>query len=131
MDQLLNHLAGLTTMEAEKILTHAILEDGRLGVEDLRHVSDAKRRIVEREGVLEYYPVEESFAEVADLAGLKDWLRRRTALIRDPDRAREFGLSFPRGVLLTGIPGCGKSLCARAVATEWSLPLLKLDPAAL
>jgi SpoVK/Ycf46/Vps4 family AAA+-type ATPase len=69
--------------------------------------------------------------EVADLAGLKEWLARRKALVQDPEGAREFGLDFPRGVLLTGVPGCGKSLCARAVATEWELPLLRLDPASL
>ena len=131
LDQLLNQLSGLTLMEAEKILTRSILENGQLGAGDLDAVSEAKRRIVEREGLLEYYPVESSFAEVADLAGLKAWLRRRTALVKEPERAREFGLSFPRGILLAGVPGCGKSLCARAVAGEWSLPLLKLDPSAL
>jgi SpoVK/Ycf46/Vps4 family AAA+-type ATPase len=131
LDRFLDHLRGLTLMEAEKILTRALLEDGRLTLDDLDHVADAKRRVIEREGVLEYYPVEESLAEVADLEGLKSWLRRRTALIRDPERAREFGLDFPKGVLLTGVPGCGKSLCARAVATEWGLPLLRLDPSSL
>jgi AAA+ superfamily predicted ATPase len=131
MDRLLGHLQGLTLMEAEKILTRAILEDGRLAAEDIRHVVEAKRRIVEREGLLEYYPAEESLARVADLEGLKDWLRKRSAIVKDPEGAREFGLDFPRGVLLTGVPGCGKSLCARAVATEWGLPLLRLDPAGL
>jgi AAA+ superfamily predicted ATPase len=131
MDQLVNHLTGLTMVEAEKVLTHAILEDGKLHAGDLTRVGDAKRRIVEREGLLEYYPVEECFTRVADLAGLKEWLRKRTAIVRDPDGARDFGLTFPRGILLAGVPGCGKSLCARAVATEWRLPLLKLDPASL
>jgi AAA+ superfamily predicted ATPase len=131
MDRFLGHLQGLTFMEAEKILTRALLEDGRLSLDDLDHVVEAKRRVIEREGVLEYYPAEESLAQVADLAGLKEWLRRRTALIQDPERAREFGLDFPKGVLLTGVPGCGKSLCARAVATEWGLPLLRMDPSAL
>jgi SpoVK/Ycf46/Vps4 family AAA+-type ATPase len=131
LERLLDQLQGLTSMEAEKILTRAILEDGRLAPEDLRHVSDAKRRIIEREGILEYYPAEDSLARIADLEGFKEWLRRRTALVKDPRRAKEFGLEFPRGVLLTGVPGCGKSLCARAVATEWGLPLLRLDPASL
>jgi AAA+ superfamily predicted ATPase len=127
LDQLLNHLSGLTQLEAEKIVTRVILEDGRLGPEDLARVADAKRRIVEQEGLLEYTPVEESLAEVAGMAGLKTWLRRRTALVRDPDRAREFGLPFPKGILLAGVPGSGKSLAARAVAAEWGLPLLRLD----
>ena len=131
MDQLVDQLLGLTLMESEKILTRAILEDGGLSAKDLDAVSAAKRRIVERDGLLEYYPVEESFAQVADLENLKSWLRRRTALVRDPEGAREFGLTFPRGILLAGVPGCGKSLSARAIATEWRLPLLKLDPSAL
>lgn len=131
MDQLLDQLAGLTLMESEKILTRAILEDGRLGPNDLRHVVDAKRRIIEEDGLLEYYPVEESFAEVAGLHGLKRWLGHRTALVRDPEGGKEYGLKFPRGILLAGVPGCGKSLCARAVATEWQIPLLRMDPAGL
>jgi len=131
LDRLLDQLQGLTHMEAEKVMTRAILEDGRLGAEDLRHVADAKRRIIEREGLLEYYPAEDSRARVAGLHALNDWLRKRSALIHDPEGAREFGLEFPRGLLLTGVPGCGKSLCARVVATEWGLPLLRLDPASL
>lgn len=127
LDRLMGHLSGLTLLEAEKILTRVILEDGRLGPDDLGRVAEEKRRIVEREGLLEYTPVETSMAEVADMAGLKEWLRRRTALIHDPGRAREFGLPFPKGILLAGVPGCGKSLSARAVAAEWGLPLLRLD----
>jgi SpoVK/Ycf46/Vps4 family AAA+-type ATPase len=129
--QLLNHLRGLTLLEAEKVLTKAIVEDGMLSAADIKHVVDAKKQIVEHEGVLEYYPLEESMTEVADLAGLKAWLAKRQQIITQPDRAAEFGLTFPKGVLLVGVPGCGKSLCAKAVAAEWGLPLLKLDSAAL
>jgi hypothetical protein len=128
MSRLLNNLKGLTLLEAEKILTKAMVEDGKLADHDLAHVIEYKRQIVEREGVLEYYPVEETMAGVADLAGLKDWLRKRTHIITAPKKAAEFGLEFPKGLLLIGVPGCGKSLCARAVAMEWGLPLLKLDP---
>ncbi|MEQ9400666.1 MAG: AAA family ATPase [Longimicrobiales bacterium] len=128
---LVGHLSGLTLMEAEKILTKAIVEDGSLTVDDIAHVVDAKRRIVERDGLLEYYPAETTMAEVADLATLKAWLRKRKAVVEAPEKAREFGLEFPRGVLLLGVPGCGKSLSAKAVATEWGLPLLKLDPSNL
>ena len=129
--RLVKQLAGLTLMEAEKVLTKAIVEDGALTPEDIDHVLDAKRRIVEREGLLEYYPVEHTLAEVADLQGLKAWLAKRAAVVREPARAREFGLGFPRGVLLLGVPGCGKSLAAKAVAGAWELPLLKLDPSNL
>lgn len=131
LDRFLDHLQGLSIMEAEKIVTRAILEDRRLAAEDLRHVADAKRRIIEREGILEYYPLEDAVVQVAGLRNLQNWLRKRAALIREPERAKAFGLDFPRGVLLTGVPGSGKSLSARAIATEWRLPLLRLDPASL
>jgi hypothetical protein len=129
--RLLNHLRGLTTLEIEKIITRAIVEDGRLSADDIAHVVAAKKEIVEREGLLEYYPAEECMTQVADLRGLKEWLSRRKHFIDDPDRARSAGLSFPKGVLLVGVPGCGKSLCARAVASEWGLPLLRMDPGGL
>jgi len=129
--RLLANLRGLTMLEAEKILTKAIVEDNRLTDADVAHVMTYKKEIVEREGVLEYYPVEETMAQVADLAGLKDWLRKRAHIITSPEEAAGFGLTFPKGVLLVGVPGCGKSLCAKAVAMEWGLPLLKLDPGRL
>ena len=129
--RLLKHLRGLTLLEAEKVLTRAIIEDGRLSADDIAYVLEAKKQIVEREGVLEYYPVEEQLGDIADLTGLKSWLGKRRSIIAEPKRAAEFGLEFPKGVLLVGVPGCGKSLCAKAVAREWGLPLLKLDPATL
>lgn len=130
-NRLLEGLRGLTLLEAEKVLTRAIVEDGRLTADDIAHVIRAKKEIVEREGVLEYYPAEEALGAVAGLEGLKDWLSKRAHIIRSPKKAAEFGLSFPKGLLLIGVPGCGKSLSARAVAHEWGLPLLRLDPGAL
>ncbi|HSJ12965.1 MAG TPA: AAA family ATPase [Longimicrobiales bacterium] len=129
--RLLASLRGLTLLEAEKLLTRAIVDDGRLTADDVERIAAARRARVERAGVLEYYPAEESLAEVADLAGLKAWLARRRSIIAHPEQAADFGLTFPRGVLLIGVPGCGKSLCARAVAADWGLPLLKLDTGTL
>jgi hypothetical protein len=129
--RLLAALRGLTLLEAEKVLTRAIIENGRLGVEDIARVIAAKVEVVRREGLLEYYPHEQTLADVAGIRTLKRWLERRRAIFAEPDRAREFGLSFPRGILLVGVPGCGKSLCARAVGSDWGLPVLKLDPGSL
>ena len=130
-DRLVANLRGLTLMEAEKILTRAIVEDGRLSASDIEKVIEAKKRVVEQEGILEYYPADTPMSAIADMSGLKKWLEERRAIVHDGPRAREFGLRFPRGILLLGVPGCGKSLCAKAVAQDWGLPLLKLDTANL
>lgn len=124
---LVRHLAGLTLMESEKILTKAIIEDGKLSVEDIRHVIDAKVAIVEKDGLLEYYPVEAALTNIADLRSLKAWLAKRRAVVTQPERVEEFGLSFPRGMLLLGVPGCGKSLCAKAVAGTVPLSVTRAE----
>jgi hypothetical protein len=129
--RLFSALNGLTLLEAERVLTRAMVEDGLLDASDIAQVVETRARALAQEGVLEYYPVEESLTEVAGMAGLKDWLRKRTAIIRDPDGAAAYGLTFPRGMLLIGVPGCGKSLCARTVAGEWQLPLLRMDTGSL
>jgi hypothetical protein len=129
--RLIQNLGGLTLIEAEKVLNQLIFDDGRLVADDVKRALDAKRKIVQQDGLLEYWPAETEMADVAGLATLKGWLTKRRNMVADPVRATEFGLSFPKGVLLLGVPGCGKSLAAKAVAHEWGLPLLKLDPANL
>lgn len=129
--RLVNNLVGLTLHEAERVVTRLIIEDGALRSADIARAATAKRQVVEQAGLLEYWPAAEGLGDVAGLNGLKSWLARRRAVVSDPQRAQEFGLGFPRGVLLLGVPGCGKSLAAKAVASEWGLPLLKLDPANL
>jgi len=130
-DRLMNNLKGLSLLEAEKALTRVMIEDGQLSPEDISRVVQAKKEAVLKNGLLEYYPVEENLADIAGLRGLKCWLAKRREMIADPEKARAFGLSFPKGILLVGVQGCGKSLCAKAVAMEWGLPLLKLDPSGL
>jgi len=90
--QLLNNINGLTLTEAEKILTKIMIVDNKLSAEDIRDVVDAKKEIIEKEGVLEYYPVEESMDEIAGLDNLKEWLKKRKNIITDPDPARAFAL---------------------------------------
>ncbi|MCC7194024.1 MAG: AAA family ATPase [Gemmatimonadaceae bacterium] len=126
-----NNLIGLSLLEAEKVITRLIVDDGVLGESDVRAVMEAKRQVVEQDALLEYRPAEEGLNQVAGLSGLKAWLAKRRPVVMDPRRAEQFGLSFPKGVLLLGVPGCGKSLSARAVAREWELPLLRLDPSNL
>lgn len=129
--RLIQNLTGLSLIEAEKVLNQLIIDDGHLRAADVEHALEAKRKMVQQDGLLEYWPAEQGMADVAGLTGLKGWLTKRRKIVADPLRATEFGLSFPKGVLLLGVPGCGKSLCAKAVAHEWGLPLLKLDPANL
>jgi hypothetical protein len=129
--RLIQNLSGLTLLEAEKVLTKLIMQDGRLDDRDIGGVVAAKRQVVEQHGLLEFHAAESGMGEIAGLRGLKGWLAKRRAIVGDPHGAAEFGLSFPKGVLLLGVPGCGKSLCAKAVAREWELPLLKLDAANL
>ena len=130
-DRLLVNLQGLAVAEAEKVLIKCIMDDGRLDAGDIARVADAKRDSIERDGLLEYRPVTESMDEIAGMSHLKEWLHKRRLFMDDPQRAAQFGLDFPRGLLLVGVPGCGKSLCAKAVAAAWSLPLVRLDPGAL
>lgn len=129
--RLINNLTGLSLGEAEKIVTKLLIEDGALRPDDIGRVIAAKRQAVEQDGLLEYHHSVEDMSQVAGLDGLKQWLVKRRLVVTDRARAEEFGLAFPKGVLLLGVPGCGKSLCAKAVAREWGLPLLKLDPANL
>ncbi|MEX2152926.1 MAG: AAA family ATPase [Gemmatimonadaceae bacterium] len=129
--RLIQNLMGLTLVEAEKIVTRQIVEDGNLRAKDIEGVIAAKRQAIQQDGLLEYYPPEHGLNEVAGLKGLKEWLVKRRTVVTDHQRAVDFGLRFPKGILLLGVPGCGKSMCAKAVATEWGLPLLKLDPANL
>ena len=131
LDRLVDNLKGLTLMEAEKILTKAMVEDNMLSPADIRRVAEGKRAVIEREGLLEYTPAEATMTELAGLDGLKSWLEKRRAILREPEKAAAFGLPFPKGILLLGVQGCGKSLCAKAVSSDWGLPLLKMDPSKL
>ncbi len=128
---LLSHLRGLTFFEVKKIVTQAVIEDGRLDRSDIEKVLEAKKRAIQRSGVLDYYPADQSLGDLAGLDNLKTWLRKRKNAFANPDEAKRFGLSAPKGLLLLGVQGCGKSMCAKAVAAEWQLPLIRLDPSSL
>jgi SpoVK/Ycf46/Vps4 family AAA+-type ATPase len=124
-ERLLQAALGLTLGEAENVFAKVIVKDQRLGPDHVSEVFAEKQQIVRKSGLLEYYSANEDFASVGGLAVLKEWLGKR-ALALTPE-ARAFGLPAPRGILLLGVQGCGKSLCAKAVSRVWQLPLLRFD----
>jgi len=124
-ERLLQAALGLTLGEAENVFAKIIVKSERLSGADVNEVFAEKQQIIRKNGLLEYHATNDSFANVGGLAVLKDWLNKRAVAFTD--EARSFGLPAPKGVLLLGVQGCGKSLCAKAVATQWQLPLLRFD----
>ncbi|HWD42022.1 MAG TPA: AAA family ATPase [Fimbriimonas sp.] len=113
---------GLTLDEIESVFARSLVEKKRF---DLDAILEEKKQIIRKSGLLEYYAPESSIGDVGGLDLLKEWLDKRTKTFSD--KAREFGIPAPKGILLLGVQGCGKSLVAKAVACHWNLPLLKLD----
>lgn len=118
-------LLGLTAREAERVLRRGIIGHGGLNAEVAGEMLAEKEQIVRKEGVLEFCRPAVGFDDVGGLDLLKAWFRRRRQAF---DAAgRRFGLRPPKGVVLVGVPGCGKSLSAKALAADWQVPLLRLD----
>lgn len=113
---------GLTAEEAENVFAKSLVQTGDF---NLKIILSEKEQIIRKSGVLEYCHVNENMKGVGGLDELKKWLNKRGKAFTP--EARDFGLPEPRGVLLLGIPGCGKSLTAKAISSMWQLPLLKLD----
>src|SRR5690606_37887018 len=111
------------------VIIDAVADDRVFNADDINHVLAHKRRYLKQGGVLEFIESPVDLSEIGGLANLKRWLKyRRDAL---NDEAIDFGLKPPRGVLLLGVQGAGKSLSAKAIAAAWQRPLLRLDPGAL
>jgi hypothetical protein len=124
-DRLLQAALGLTLGEAENVFAKIIVKDERLSGGDVNEVFAEKQQIIRKSGLLEYCSTGESFAHIGGLAVLKDWLNKRAAAFTQ--EARAFGVPPPKGILMLGVQGCGKSLCAKAVSNQWQLPLLRFD----
>ncbi|MGN5519845.1 AAA family ATPase [Halopseudomonas sp. Lyrl_26] len=126
LEQVVRNLRGVTHEEARLLARKLIVDDGAITQEDLPVLNQAKFSLLDMQGVLSFEQDTARFAEVGGLARFKRWLQERQAAFNDGGRA-----DAPRGVLLAGVQGSGKSLAARAVAGLWGLPLLRLDFAAL
>ncbi|MBN1699183.1 MAG: AAA family ATPase [Spirochaetales bacterium] len=121
-NKVLEAALGLTAVEAENVFAKSLIQTKNF---DIDIILSEKEQIIRKSGVLEYYRSSDGIESIGGLDNLKTWLRKRSLAFSK--EAREFGLPQPRGILLIGIPGCGKSLTAKAISSLWKLPLLKLD----
>jgi hypothetical protein len=124
-DDFARALSGMTLNQARQAISHAALQDGRLARDDLSSVTEQKARTIAESGVLEFFPASDNPAQLGGFPRLQEWLQR--ARLGFSPEAEALNLAPPRGVLLVGVQGCGKSLAAKYVARAWELPLLKLD----
>ncbi|MFH0828290.1 MAG: AAA family ATPase [Candidatus Omnitrophota bacterium] len=124
-EKLVKAALGLTHSEAENAFARVIVLDKKLDKDDVGKIIEEKKQAIRKSRFLEYYEVREKFDDVGGLDNLKDWLVKRGVAFTQ--KAIQFGLPQPKGILLIGVQGCGKSLTAKAVANLWKLPLLRLD----
>lgn len=122
---LVNAMQGMTLKQARQVVAYAGLEDGVLDSQDVKGVLARKAQVLHEDGLLDYFPPEMNLAQLGGFEGLKKWLGY--ARIGFTPQAQAYNLPAPKGILIVGIQGCGKSLAAKTIARQWNLPLLKLD----
>jgi hypothetical protein len=125
VEELVRTCQGLSLERIRRVLGRAIADHGSFTPADLDLILDEKRQSIRQTQILDYYPAKEQITDIGGLDNLKDWLLKRGAAFSE--KARQYGLPHPRGLLLIGIQGTGKSLTAKAIAHHWHLPLLRLD----
>lgn len=129
MDLLVKNLVGLTEADAKRFIRGAIYDDGAITQNDLKAVMDAKYKMLSKGGAITYSFDTDNFGSVGGFGKLKSWLEVRKTFFLDDNPSHQ--LDTPKGVMLIGVQGCGKSLAAKAIAGVWGVPLLRLDFGAL
>ncbi|MFD1706124.1 AAA family ATPase [Siminovitchia sediminis] len=124
-EKLVKAALGLTLSEAENAFARAMVEDGKLSINDVEVILQEKEQIIKKTEILEFVNNRLNMDDVGGLENLKRWLRKRNRSWLES--AQKYGLPSPKGVLITGVPGCGKSLISKAISEMWQLPLLRLD----
>lgn len=118
---------GLTEFEIEQLLSQAYADGGEFKRSNLKLIFDQKKQMIMKSGILEMIPLKERPEDIGGLENLKFWLERKSKVFKSINKAIEFGVNMPKGVLIAGVPGCGKSLCAKVTAQMFDVPLLRLD----
>lgn len=130
-DSLIDELAvafkGLTEFEVNNLLALSYADDGELTRRDLRLIFDQKQQMIKKAGILEMIPLKETIDDIGGLENLKEWFIRKAKVYKNMNKAKQYGVDMPKGVLIAGVPGCGKSLNAKAAANLFEIPLLRLD----
>ncbi len=124
-EKIIKACLGMTAGEVENVFAKAIVNDKQFDEKDLSLIISEKKQIIRKAGMLEYFEVHEDFSNVGGLNGLKTWLKKRAGAFSE--KARQYGLPEPKGLLLLGVQGCGKSLVSKCIASLWRLPLLRFD----
>ena len=124
-EQLVKACQGLSRARIQRVLAISLAANQQVSEQDIDRVLVAKQQAIRQTGILEFYTTHESLKSVGGLDNLKQWVRMRQDSFTE--EARRYGIPNPKGVLLAGIQGTGKSLSAKTIAHEWRLPLLRLD----
>lgn len=118
---------GLNEFQIKQILNLAYQQGGYIDEEDKWLILQEKKQFVKKSGVLEIIDFKESINDIGGLDNLKEWLYRKSIIFNNLDKAIKFGVDIPKGIMIIGMPGCGKSLTAKATARLFEIPLVRLD----
>lgn len=127
LDKMSIAFKGLSEFDIENIISSAVARDANLSAESLDLIFEQKKQMIMKSGILEMIEVKEKPDDIGGLENIKKWLEVKAKIYKNINKAKDFGVDMPKGVLIAGVPGCGKSLTAKATSSMFEVPLLKLD----